>query len=219
VVLVGVDYILVAAADQYEATTSVIQHFFQKDVKMIFITFTPDGEVFYPRHIAEVNTMGKEYGEDYVWLGYLAGVETAMAAVATDIRSVFPTDAYGTSLESLAVMQGINSGADIDFFLHSVESYDKVEAGLRQFRGKYGVVHGIITMTSTSPLIEPYYPSQVVGLLAGVQGAAEYQTLTGVAGQALVSMDQLSLGFLWALCMVIFGNILYFSGKAKGGMN
>ena len=39
---------------------------------------------------------GAEYGKDYVFLGYIAGAQTAMATVLGDIHTAVKEDYYGT---------------------------------------------------------------------------------------------------------------------------
>ncbi len=44
------------------------------------------------RLFAPWEAKGKQYGEDFVILGYLAGGETALAAYSRDFKKAFPQD-------------------------------------------------------------------------------------------------------------------------------
>jgi len=54
-----------------------------------------------------------------------------------------------------------------------------------------------------------------VGLVSGLNGAAEYEYLARIPGKASAGMDSQSLGQGWIILLVILGNISHFTSKKK----
>jgi hypothetical protein len=78
------------------------------DIKILaFSTSTPgpvNWELMYQRILPGPRKAAKPYGESLVYLGYIPGEESAIAAICSDIRSVKTTDYYGTPLDQLPMM-------------------------------------------------------------------------------------------------------------------
>ena len=74
-----------------------------------------------------------------------------------------------------------------------------------------------------APLLYPYYPQQLVGLMGGLQGAAEYERLLtesysrfeGPAQTALVRMFPQTVAHLVIIAFVVLGNVSYFSQRRR----
>jgi uncharacterized membrane protein YtjA (UPF0391 family) len=60
------------------------------------------------------------------------------------------------------------------------------------------------------------HSGQVVGIIPGLQGAAEYEALTGKLGFATVAMDSQSLAYILYTLAIVLGNIYYFAQKRSG---
>jgi hypothetical protein len=70
----------------------------------------------------------------------------------------------------------------------------------------------------SAPLLYPYYPNQLVGLLGGAKGAAEYEAALikaytqykkrRMAGMSLMMSQTVS--HLVIMLFILFGNVLYF---------
>jgi hypothetical protein len=64
----------------------------------------------------------------------------------------------------------------------------------------------------TAPEMYPYYQSkQLLGLLEGLKGAAEYEKLLGYKGSATKGMDAQSTGHWMMVVFIVLGNVLYFA--------
>jgi len=63
----------------------------------------------------------------------------------------------------------------------------------------------------SAPQFYPYLQTnQLVGLLGGLKGAAEYEALTKYAGAATRRMDSQSIAHLVIIVFIIFANFSYF---------
>jgi hypothetical protein len=76
-----------------------------------------------------------------------------------------------------------------------------------------------------APLLYPYYPRQLLGLMGGLQGAAEYEAAL-VAGYpqyrassevAIAKMGPQTVAHLVILGLIILGNVAYFAGGGRKG--
>jgi hypothetical protein len=160
----------------------------QQGAKMVILSSGEEGPMMYnlmlPKLQSSLDDAGYTYGEDYVYLGYIAGQETALAAVASDIRTAFSTDNFDTPLDDLPLMQEVHNYADytmlISYTMGSPESF------VRQFNTQYGVTTHIHCGEMMTPTILPFWASgQITGLLNGGVGAAELEVLVGKPGDAV----------------------------------
>jgi len=156
------------------------------------------------------------YGEDWMFLGYIAGGQTAMAGVLGNIRALASKDYQGKDIESLAILDGVNGADDFDLVASITTSGDIAEGWVYQAYSQYNrpVIGGCLSMMTTS--IKPYYDSgQLLGIMDGIKGAADLEYLTGHPGDAIISSDILSFSQTLVLIFIALGNIAYW--MQKGG--
>ena len=79
--------------------------------------------------------------------------------------------------------------------------------------------HSVISSGVTSIQVNevmPYVQSgQMVGVLAGMPGAAEYESLIGQKGSATSGMDAQSVAHLVIVHFIVLGNISYFIDRKR----
>jgi len=197
---------------------AVLKHLLSKDVKLILISlYTAEGPTLFATRIKpaiESYLEKKTYGVDYVDFGYITGYETAMAAIAENVHKALSVDVYGTPVEKIPLMKNVKSAEDIDLVVATAYC----EPYIRQFYTPYGVPVAIMTWGMNAPGYMPYIDAgQLCGMLAGIRGAAEYETLIGSPGEGISSADALSLSHLLVIALVIIGNIQYILTKERSG--
>jgi hypothetical protein len=190
----------------------------QKGAKLVMLSSAVEGPLMYDIAINKMKPFldgaGYVYGTDYVYLGYTAGAETALAAIASDIKSVYSTDQYGTPINNLPLMQDVNNHADytmvISYTMGSPESF------VRQFNTQYGVIVHIHCGEMMTPTILPFWASgQITGLLNGGVGAAELEVLVQRPGDAVKLTDVYSFSNLIVFAFLIIGNIGFIMKRRK----
>ena len=68
----------------------------------------PDGNFMSTEAFSEVSyDYGKEYGIDYVNLGYKPGAEAVVKGIAADIRTLYTIDLKGTSINDIPMMKDV----------------------------------------------------------------------------------------------------------------
>lgn len=197
-----------------DAYRAVIYHCFDRKLKTILYSFDPDAPQLNAAVMVYSNVekkYGAKYGEDYVIFPFLAGEETAMAAVASDTR-VLKTDLYGNDIEKLPLMKNVRTMKDIALTVNDAGSFTFVEMWIRQWPAKYGN-RAIGTMVFAT--VAPVYGVYVHGYLDGVRGYAEYEKLTGYLGDHLMKMNARNLQGLAVFIAVGLGNISWAIAKYR----
>jgi hypothetical protein len=189
------------------------------DVKIIILGPYVDHELSYNQLLSKASQYfeGKTYGEDYVFLGYITGAESAIANLATDFRAMYPTDHFGTPLDNIPMMQGVNDWTSIELVLSS-DTGDWGSYFLRQWQSQYGVRMaqiGIAMLGSTG--VPLWQAGNYFGLSVGSRGGAELEMLIGEPDDATISMDSISVSHLLIVVAVILANVGYFATRGKEG--
>lgn len=206
----------------------VFEHLFRKRIKFVVISLdiTPQGPKFADKVISklvEEKFPDRKYGTDWVNLGYTKGEWQAIQQIAKDIRKQFKIDSRGYSLDDaqrLPLMQQVRNIDDI-YMVYSV-TYSPTENWIPFIHAVYGtpVGFGCAGIQSTT-----YYryvlAGQLVGMLVGVRGAAEYDAiLHPEAGDRVSLASKLivpqSFGHTVIIAAVIIGNIGYLASRRRG---
>jgi hypothetical protein len=183
-------------------------------IKIVLVNFDPQGQIFAGTLLDSIDKFGKEYGKDYVLLGFVPGGKSVGgAALADDIHGVFSKDFYGTSIDSLEMMSNINNHEDITMVI-DVDWGAGAEAFLYQWVGPYGTTLVAHLTNQMAPTFEPHYNAgNVKGFIVGVRGAAEYELLAEEPGVGVATTDALSTSHLLVVISIIVGNVIYFMNK------
>ena len=200
-------------------TVVCVKALFREGVKLIFMGPHTDVSLSWAQVQSKASNdfATKEYGVDYVYLGYITGGDSAIAQLASSIRSVYPTDAYGTSLDNIPMMENVDGWEDIELVLSS-DTGDWGYYFLTQWQSTYGtrLAEIGIAMLGSSDMPR-YLAGNYFGLSIGSRGGAELEMLIGEPDDATVAMDSISVSHLYIVLVVILGNIGYFASKGRGG--
>lgn len=215
VVLLSFDYGPGSGIDIHSIPTAVIEHLVQRGIRWVAVSFYPDGTLMHDRIVSGLEARGieLEYGIDYANLGFMAGDEAAIRTFALDCLSI-GTDTRGNKTANLPIMEGITDVRDFSF-VHGFTQQDIGLVGwLRQAVDPMGIDFALGIVGVMVPNAMPYYNSgQLTGLLGGLRGAAEYETLIQQPGLAVSMMDAQSMGHLLIISFIVIGNVAYFMSK------
>jgi hypothetical protein len=207
--IINFGYGVSAWPECHPATTVCAKALFREGAKIIIMGSHYDVELTYNKlqDTAKEDFAGKVYGEDYVFLGYFTGAEAAIAQMASEIRSLYPTDHFGTDLDDVPMMNGVEDWSDIAGVLSS-DTGDVGSYFLRQWQGPHGTKLaqiGIAMLGSTG--IPLWLAGNYFGISVGSRGGAELEALIGEPGGATVAMDSISVSHLLIVIAVILANI------------
>ena len=159
----------------------------------------------------------KTYGVDYVNLGYKANYTAVLLGMGSSIESIYPSDWRGTPLSQLPLMQRVKSYKDISF-IFIVSDNGIVDYWVSIVNAQFGVPLGAGVTAVMAPKFYSYVQAnQMVGLLGGMKGAAEYEALVGKPAMATIGMDSQSTVHLLIIFFVVLGNIAFFVTFGKKG--
>ena len=200
------------------ATIAVFHQFFDNNLKVIIMATQIEGSMMYPLIMDAVQPEtrhGAVYGEDYVFLGYIAGTQTAMAGVLGDLPAIVTADYLGTPIGQIDILDGISGAEDMDLVSYITTSGDVSEGWVYQAYSAYGakLLGGFLSMMTTS--MKPYYDTgQLLGVIDGIKGAADMEFLTGNPGDAIQSSDVLSFSQTLVVIFILIGNISYWGSRS-----
>jgi len=207
--IINFGYGVSAWSECHPGVTVVTKALFREGAKIIFMGPHYDVELTY-NHLLETakeDFAQKVYGEDYVFLGYITGGESAIAQLASNIRDVFPTDHYGTPLDEIPMMKNVNSWQDISGVISS-DTGDWGDYFLRQWQEPYGVPLAEIGIAMLGSVGMGYWKAgNYFGLSVGSRGGAELERLIGEPGDATIVMDSISVSHLLIVIAVILANV------------
>ncbi len=214
-VLVSCDFVSQSMPELYPMLEALLNHLFAKNVKVLVMAMWPQGAGMADLALSTIPEIyGKEYGRDYAFLGYKAGAAAVVLGIGDKLKNVFPADYYNTPLDSLPVTADITNYNDISL----VVSLSAGDPGYRTWlfygQSKFGFKLGTGVTAVSAADTYPYLGSgQLVGVFAGMKGAAEYETALYKNGYKLTrrdatkAMDAQSLGHFFIMLFIIVSNI------------
>lgn len=220
-VLVSINWAAGTIGESAPQTEALLQHLFMAGKRVAIFSVDPVGPGLV-QQIAErhAERLGAEYGRDWVNWGYRPDQTPMILGLARDIPGTIRKDVFGTDLAELPVMRGIKNARDLGLILE-ITSIDSVERWIQFFRGVYGTPVGYAPTAVMVPEAYPYLQSgQLVGMLAGIKGAAEYAALLAKRPGAEViwgypptrAMNAVSIAHVLIVILIVYGNAHYFLG-------
>lgn len=222
-VLISCDFDPQSLPELYPMLIAVLRQCFARRVPVVLMALWPQGTGMVEMALDELTPeFGLAYGRDYAFLGYKFGVAAVLLGMGENIRGVFPLDYYGTPIDSLPIMTEVRNYRDISMII----TMSTGDPGWRQWllyaQSRYGARLGIGVTAVSAADVYPYVETgQVTGLLAGMKGASEYETMIQKKGytdgrlRASQGMDAQSLGHLLIMIFIIIGNIGYFYSRRQ----
>ncbi len=219
VVMLGADYSPDTMPELQPMVETFLRHAFERDLRVVVACLWPASPPLVETAIGPLaEEYGKEYGVDYVNLGYMAGGIVTLLGMGASIPITFPSDYGGTPVTEIPLMQEVENFDDIAFVMEVSAGTPGTREWVQQVQGRYRVALGSGTTAVGAPNFYPYVQSgQLTGLLGGLKGAAEYETLIGHPGDATKGMDAQSIVHALVVVFILFGNVVYLlSLRSKG---
>ena len=174
------------------------------------------GEVPEALEQVAVNQYGKVYGEDYVLLGYRPGAEAIIKGLVSNIRKVYTVDSRGDFMDDIPMMANVNQVKDFDFLFSASAGYPGTVEWVQYAADPVGITMSTGTTSIQVNEVMPYVQSgQIKGILGGMPGAAEYESLIGQPGIGTSGMDAQSVAHVVIVLFIIFGNISFFIERRR----
>lgn len=202
--------------DEFEAAmTATLRVLLNSDVKWFSWGYGMDGNVVMDVILKKINAeqYGKVYGEDYILLPYLAGMEMAVATIASDTHTAFTKDFYGNDLSQYPLWDELTGAENYDLAITITSNSMTMDIEARQWFTAHGIQIIEINISSTAPMSMKYYPDVLPGGLWGAKGGTEMELLSGYPGPGARISDSQNLGLLPFIVFLILGNVGYLGTK------
>jgi hypothetical protein len=198
---------------------ALLRHAFRKNLRVIgmthWLTGTGLADGVFTKVAAE---MGKAQGKDYVFLGWSPGGGALIISMGQDLYKAFPSDYSKNPTRGMPVLEGVRNLRDVNYLVSLAAGGAGIEMWYVFGKDKYrfemaGGSTGVI-----APGLYPFLRSgQINGLIGGLQGAAEYETLITRKGTAVAGMDAQSATHFVIIILVILCNVFYFMLRDEKG--
>lgn len=218
VVLISVDYDPSGAPELDPATLSIMRQCFSKDLRVFVMGLWATGV---PLGMRALETVGvgeyeKEYGVDFVNFGYIPGGAIALVNLGRDVQDVCREDVYGTPVEDLPMMKDIKTADDFGLVISMSMGVPGSDQWIFYYHARY---RGNLATAQTAIGAPKYYQylqtGQLVGLIGGMKGAAEYERLVNSYGLATVGMDSQSSSHILIIAFIVLGNVIFWMEKRR----
>ncbi|MCK4655439.1 MAG: hypothetical protein KAT85_00355 [candidate division Zixibacteria bacterium] len=226
-VLLSYDYGPTTAPEIQPMVDAMVRHCAERKCKMYMMAVWATGHNLTGETIEGVlrpDFPDLEYGVDFINLGYKAGNQGLIRLILVDFKTMYSTDANNIAIDDFPMMENITSLRNFDLIVSFGGGFPGIKEWI-QFAGDPGniPIGGGCTAVG-APNLYPYYPSQLVGLLGGAKGAAEYENALIIAypkyedypmaGMSL--MVSQTVAHIVIIFFIVFGNVLYFILRARG---
>ena len=197
---------------------SLVRHCFSRDIKVVAICLWPEAPGLAQEVLQTTAAeFGKTYGVDYAFMGYKPGTYSVILNMGQDFHDAFPSDAWGARSNTLPLTRNIRSLRDFDF-VFDLAAGDSIEFWWIPFgQEKFGFPFAGGCTAVMAPDLFPFLQSrQLLGLIGGLAGAAEYEILMNRRDSATEAMRAQSVTHLIIIAFILFGNAVFFISRRRG---
>ena len=219
-VLLSFDYDPSTMPELQPMAIAIVTHLMNRDANVVGMALWPQGASLGQDVMSSVaDSLGKVQYEDWCNLGYKTGGGIMIVRLGSSMEAVFPTDRDNLPWEEIPMLEHISDLTSFDLIITLSAGDPGVPAWVMMAGDRFGVpVGGGCTAVSAPQFYAYLQTGQMVGLLGGLKGAADYETLVGIPdGRAIEGMAPQSIAHLVIMSFIIIGNLAYFSQKRKGG--
>ena len=219
-ILISFDYGPGSFPEVQPMALAVLRHCFKRNVKVVGMCLWPQAVGLAQQALDTASKeLEAEYGSDYVFLGFKTGYHSLVINMGHDFHGTFPQDLHGNNTTELPVTKNINGLANFDYVLCLAAGNTPDGVWIPYGQERYKFKFGLGCTAVMAPDQFPYLQSgQMNGMMGGLAGAAEYETLVQASGTATEGMRPQSVVHLIIIAFIILGNVMYFLyGRQKGG--
>jgi len=200
-------------AENLSQLKATLNHVTSKRMKFAIFAFNdPQGRDLGGSTAQQIaDKAGYKYGEDWVNWGYRPpqGIQSLMKAMVNDLHGALGTDVKGTKLSTIPIMAKYKKADDVGLIIEFAAS-DTLKYWI-QFFQRAGSTPIATLFCPTSVMANEAYPmletGQLQGMLVGLKGASEYETVMHRPGFATQASASLSYSHLLIILLIIIGNI------------
>ena len=225
-ILISFDYGPSMAPEVEPMSNAFIRHALAKNHKVYIMGLWATGQSLGASAVQ--NIIKREFpdkinGVDYINIGYKAGNQGVLNVIITDFRKMYATDVDGVNLDSVVIFKGIRSLKDMDLMISVGGGFPGIKEWVLFAADPGNIPLAGGSAAVSAPLLYPYYPRQLIGLLGGIKGAAEYESelkkhyprFAKMPTPGIKMMGPQTLAHLVVMAFIVIGNLSFFFAKRK----
>ncbi|HZP85162.1 MAG TPA: hypothetical protein VFB21_26300 [Chthonomonadaceae bacterium] len=206
-VLLGSDWSAGTRGENRPQTEAVMRHLMKRKLRFAILAFEAQSATLAQDIATRLQSeYGVKEGVNWVNWGYKVDVVNFLKALVQNVPQTASADVHGTPTAQLPVMQGIHTAKDIALLIDITPS-STYQAYIQFVQGPYQIPMGLAPTAVMAPEAFNYLDSrQLIGMIAGLQGAIEYEQLLGVVGKATRASVSSSFAHLLIIFFILLGN-------------
>lgn len=211
-ILLAFDYDASVAGEMDLLARAVTRQLMQRRANIIAVSTLDTGPALAQRILEPAARENNyRYGANYLNAGYLAGNEAGLAQIAS---IGLPTNArdylQNQLVRQIQIATNIKSPRDFALVVVLAGTDDALKLWLEQVQARANLRVAAATSAGVEPKARAYRDAkQIVGLVSGLIGAAQYEVLTGQPGQAVVRVNAQSAAQIVLVLAIVIGNFAW----------
>lgn len=219
IVYFGADFSASSGPELRPTLKGAMTQAFEKDLRIVGGAMWNEGGTLLDQVWQEVSPKfpDKKYGVDFVNLGYKPGNAVYLERMMSDVMAAtVGQDHFGKPLADLPIMAEFKTMRDAKLVFGFCSGDPGTSLYISRVTDVAGMPLNISTVAVSVPEAMAFVQSnQIKGLVGGMQGAAQYELLSGTPGPAISGMDAQSLVAIFIIVFMALGNIGYVASKNK----
>ena len=196
---------------------ALLRHAFSRNHRLVGIALLAEGTgIGYGLMNSVAAEYGKQYGQDYAYLGFRPQYVAAILSMGESIPETYPEDYLGRRWSELPLLEGIHNYDDLAGVI-SIADGSMVTHWVEYGNGRYGLRVSAFVAAAMVTTYDPYLASnQMHAMVGGLRGAAEYEKLIGVVGGGARSMLTHTSAHLYVILLIALGNVIHLFNRRRG---
>jgi hypothetical protein len=200
--------------------TATLKYLWSKKINVVLVAVYSDAAppTLWGIEYANPSRFGVKYGENYVFLGYIPGIEVMVAALRDSIRSAVSVDYLGTPLDKIPLLQKVDSYKDFSAIIVAFSTGTDMDKYVRQWYATHPEIPQLWMTASGNEMstVSYWIGGMAKGYLSGPTGCAAMEVFIGEPGLAAKITDMKNLASIPTLVLVAIGNIAYWGRRLSG---
>ncbi len=209
--MLSLDYDPATRPELHPQAVALVKHAFRRNLRVGIFTLNAGATGMIeeiaeriPKDIAP----GKVYGRDYVIMPFQPHPTAVMTQMGLDLYAIYDKDRNGEPTRDMPVMKGIKTVKDMGMGI-CITGTSLLDFYVAYLADKFHFpMAGGVTAVS-QPGYGPYLQTgQLKGLIGGMKGAADYESLIQDLEKGTSGIDALSLAHILVVVLIMTANIV-----------
>ena len=211
IVIVSFDHEASSLPEIQPISQIILRHFFRRNLRIVGLSLFAEGTAIGYQNLTNMaEEFQKQYGTDYLFLGFKPQHIAAILGMAESIEQVFPEDYLGSPVTEIPLMKFARNYDDIAAVV-SLADGDRTVQWIEYTGKRFGmkIIGGLTAAMITT--YDPYLSSgQLYSSVGGIIGAAEYEGLYGRPGKGNRALIAQTAAHFFIIILILLGNVFYF---------